>query len=59
MNEKKYCPECGHEFEQGEHDYCYEDGNTYYTCPECGWQGNHNQVIDGNDLEEEEIGELD
>lgn len=46
MNEKKYCPECGHEFEQGEYGYCYEDGNTYYTCPDCGWEGNHLQVLD-------------
>ena len=46
MNEKKYCPECGHEFEQGEYDYNYETSNTDYECPECGWCGTHNDVVD-------------
>lgn len=36
-NETYYCPECGHEFVQGEsHDGIYELG---FECPECGWYG--------------------
>lgn len=44
MEEKKYCPDCGHEFKQGESEYNYGTGNTDYECPECGWCGNHTQV---------------
>jgi hypothetical protein len=36
MKPKKYCPECGHEFKQGESDFNY---GTVYTCPECEWEG--------------------
>ena len=39
MEQKTYCPECGHEFKQGESDYNYETGDTVCTCPECGWEG--------------------
>lgn len=39
METKKYCPECGHEFKQGESDFNYGTGDTVYTCPECGWEG--------------------
>lgn len=39
MEPKMYCPECGHEFKQGESDYIYETGDTVCTCPECGWEG--------------------
>lgn len=59
MEEKMYCPECGHEFVQGESNYNYETANTDYVCPECGWEGNHNEVIDGDEMEVDEIGELD
>ena len=39
-----YCPHCGHCFEQGEMDYNYDTAHTDYVCPECGWEGNENQV---------------
>ena len=43
--EDKYiCPHCGHEFEQGEYDYNYDDGLVYYECPCCDWQGNETEV---------------
>lgn len=51
MESKKYCPECGHEFKQGESDYNYETADTVYTCPECGWQGT---APDDEDDEEDE-----
>ena len=38
MEKKKYCPECGHEFKQGESDYNHETGDTLYSCPECHWE---------------------
>ena len=39
MESKKYCPECGHEFKQGESDFNYATADTVYTCPECEWEG--------------------
>lgn len=39
MEERRYCPRCGHGFVQGESDYRYETGDTVYACPECGWEG--------------------
>ena len=56
MEEKMYCPECGHEFVQGESNYNYETANTDYVCPECGWEGTNNEVIDGDEMEVDEIG---
>lgn len=46
MEEKKYCPFCGHEFVQGESNYNYETANTDYHCPDCDWEGTHEQVLD-------------
>lgn len=46
MNEKKFCPKCGHEFEQGEYNYNYDSALLDYTCPECGWEGTEEYVID-------------
>lgn len=40
----EYCPQCGHEFEQGESNYNYETANTDYECPHCGWMGTHAEV---------------
>lgn len=37
--DRTYCPQCGHKFEQGESDFNYDNGNTVYTCPDCGWEG--------------------
>ena len=39
MEKKMYCPECGHEFKQGESEFNYETGNTDYACPKCKWEG--------------------
>lgn len=52
MESKKYCPECGHEFKQGESEYNYDTADTVYTCPECGWQGTE---PDDEDDEEDEV----
>lgn len=46
MNEEKYCPSCGHLFEQGEYEYNYDTANTDYECVECGWVGTHKEVLD-------------
>lgn len=42
---KYICPDCGHEFEQGESNYNYDTGYLDFECPECGWYGNDNDVI--------------
>lgn len=58
MEEKKYCPKCGHEFVQGESDYNYETGDTVYTCPECDWEGT--SALDRDRIKDdlaEELGE--
>ena len=47
--DKHYCPECGHEFEQGEYDYNYDSGLLDYTCPECGWEGTEYGVVEADD----------
>ena len=39
MNTTYICPDCGHEFQQGEFDYNYDSGNLDFYCPECGWSG--------------------
>lgn len=44
-----YCPECGHNFEQGEWDYNYDTANLDFECPCCGWYGTHNDVINEDD----------
>lgn len=46
MEEKKYCPICGHEFVQGESNYNYETAYTDYHCPDCDWEGTYEQVLD-------------
>lgn len=33
------CPECGHEFEQGEYNYNYNTARLDFECPFCGWEG--------------------
>lgn len=58
MEEKKYCPKCGHEFVQGESDYNYETAETVYTCHECDWEGTG--ALDRDRIKEdlaEELGE--
>lgn len=64
MEEKKYCPNCGHEFVQGESNFNYETGNTDYHCTHCEWEGTQFNImtLDGvlDDLEDEkEKHELD
>ena len=46
MEEKYYCPECGHEFVQGEWNYNYDTAKLDFECPECGWSGTENEVDD-------------
>lgn len=47
-----YCPECGHEFVQGEYDYNYDTAFLDFDCPECGWSGNENMVDTDEDVDE-------
>lgn len=52
--EEKYdyeCPECGHQFVQGEGNYNYDTSLIDFECPECGWNGTENQAkyIDDDD----------
>jgi DNA-directed RNA polymerase subunit RPC12/RpoP len=47
--EKKYdyvCPECGHEFRQGEYGFDYDTALLYFRCPECEWEGSERDVAD-------------
>lgn len=46
MEQKYYCPECGHEFVQGESNYNYDTAKLDFECPECGWEGTENEVDD-------------
>ena len=40
MNTTTYiCPNCGHEFQQGEYNYNYDYGSLWFDCPDCGWDG--------------------
>lgn len=38
------CPDCGHEFQQGEYDYNYDYANLEFECPHCGWEGTDSNV---------------
>jgi predicted RNA-binding Zn-ribbon protein involved in translation (DUF1610 family) len=38
------CPECGHEFEQGEYNYNYYTGLLDFECPECDWEGTEKEI---------------
>lgn len=44
METKYICPDCGHEFEQGEYGYNYDYNVLEFDCPFCGWSGNDNTV---------------
>lgn len=44
MKTNYICPDCGHEFEQGEYDYNYDYNVLEFDCPFCGWSGNDNTV---------------
>ena len=44
------CPECGHEFVQGESNYNYDTANLDFECPECGWCGT-DKMLDEDDEE--------
>ena len=45
------CPDCGHEFQQGEYDYDYDYGVLEFDCPDCGWYGTDSTVETDNDEE--------
>ena len=54
MNTTTYiCPDCGHEFQQGEYDYNYDFGNLEFECPDCGWCGTDSQVETDDDEDDE------
>ena len=38
------CPDCGHEFQQGEYNYNYDYANLEFECPDCGWEGTDSDV---------------
>ena len=44
MAEKYFCPECGHEFVQGEYNYNYDTALLDFECPFCDWSGTDNNV---------------
>ncbi len=59
MEEKKFCPNCGHEFVQGESNYNYDTANTDYHCPNCEWEGTHEQVLDEDKIISDLVDEID
>lgn len=59
MKEKHFCPNCGHEFVQGESNYNYDTANTDYHCPNCEWEGTHEQVIDEGKIISDLVDEID
>lgn len=50
MNTIYICPDCEHEFVQGEYDYNYDYATLDFECPVCGWTGTDHTV----ETEEEE-----
>ena len=46
------CPNCGHEFEQGEYDYNYDYGTLEFACPDCGWYETDSEVKTDDDDDE-------
>ena len=55
MEERNYCPKCGHRFVQGESNYNYETGMLDFTCPDCEWEGTHHDVLNVDNV----LGELE
>lgn len=53
MNTTYICPDCGHEFQQGEFEYNYNFGNLEFNCPDCGWCGTDSTVKADEETEEE------
>lgn len=47
------CPQCGHEFEQGEYNYNYDWGTLDFTCPCCGWYGTDGEINDDDEDEDD------
>jgi predicted RNA-binding Zn-ribbon protein involved in translation (DUF1610 family) len=46
------CPDCGHEFQQGEYGYDYNYDVLEFDCPDCGWYGTDSKVkTDDEDYE--------
>ena len=43
------CPNCGHEFVQGESNYNYDFGVLEFDCPECGWNGTDKMLDNDED----------
>jgi uncharacterized Zn ribbon protein len=41
---KYICPNCGHEFEQGEYNFNYDTSLLDFECPDCGWSGTEKSV---------------
>jgi DNA-directed RNA polymerase subunit RPC12/RpoP len=46
------CPDCGHEFQQGEINYNYDFNNLEFECPYCGWWGTDSEVETADDDDE-------
>ena len=42
------CPDCGHEFIQGEFNYNYDYATLDFECPDCGWTGTDSTVETGD-----------
>lgn len=48
MKTNYICPDCGHEFIQGEFDYNYDYATLDFECPDCGWTGTDSTVETGD-----------
>ena len=51
MDTTYICPNCGHEFKQGEYDYDYDYGVLRFECPDCEWYGTDSTVETDEDEE--------
>jgi DNA-directed RNA polymerase subunit RPC12/RpoP len=48
------CPDCGHEFQQGEYGYDYDYNVLEFECPHCGWYGTDSTVETDDDEDDDE-----
>lgn len=56
MENRYFCPNCGHAFEQGEWEYNYNTGELDFVCPDCNFSGT--DVISNSTVEDELNGRL-
>jgi hypothetical protein len=49
MENRYFCPDCGHAFKEGEWEYNYNTGKLYFVCPDCDFSGT--EVINNSKVE--------